>query len=185
MLGKLKDLTMNIDGSQNLTITLQSDVKEMYDELQDQDVDIEIKKHRKGRSLDANAKCWVMIDQLAEKLRIPKSEVYRNAIKEIGGVSEIVCVRDFAAETLCKNWKCHGQGWMTEISPSKLPGCVNVTLWYGSSVYDTKQMADLIGVLVEEANEQGIPTMPTEEINKLIEAWGRKVEKNEQVNSSA
>ncbi len=177
MLGRLKDLTVNRDGTQNLTLTIEADFREAFDELIDKEIDIDIKRHRKARSLDANAKCWVIIDQLAEKLRMKKTEVYRNAIKEIGGVSDIVCVRDFAAPTLCENWQKHGQGWMTEVSPSKLPGCVNVTLWYGSSVYNTKQMADLISTLVDLCNEQGIPTLSEAEVNNLVEAWGRKHDK--------
>ncbi|MBP5423929.1 MAG: hypothetical protein J6Y78_15965 [Paludibacteraceae bacterium] len=179
MLGKLKDLTVNQDGSQDITLTVEGDFRELYDELFDKEVDVTIKKYSKKRSLDSNAKAWIMIDQLAEKLRITKTEVYRNAIREIGGVSDVVCVRDYAADTLCKNWETKGQGWMAEQSPSKLPGCVNVTLWYGSSVYNTKQMADLINVLIQLCNEQGIPTMTDEEVEKSLLLWQKKVEKNE------
>ena len=180
MLGKLKDLTMNLDGTQNITITIQEDIRELYDDLIDCDVEIAIKKFYKHRSLDANAKAWAMIDALAEKLRIPKSEVYQNAIREIGGVSDIVCVKEVAADTLCKNWQTKGQGWMAEQSPSRLPGCINVTLWYGSSVYNTKQMGDLINELISECNEQGIPTMTEAETQRALDLWQKKVEKNEQ-----
>ena len=36
--------------------------------------DVEIKEHREKRSLDSNAYAWLLIDRLAEKLRIPKTE---------------------------------------------------------------------------------------------------------------
>ena len=179
MLGKLKDLTLNRDGSQNITITIQADCRELFDELNEKEVDVTIKKYSKRRSLDANAKAWIMIDQLAEKLRIKKTEVYQNAIKDIGGVSDIICVQEFAAETLCKNWSEHGIGWMAEVSPSKLKGCVNVTLWYGSSVYNTKQMSDLINVLIQACNDQGIPTMTEQEVEHTIALWDKKVKKHE------
>ena len=184
MLGKLKDLTINRDESQNITITVQADCREMFDDLKDADIDIEIKKHYRSRSLDANAKAWVLIDALAEKLRTSKTEIYRKAIREIGGVNEVICIKDItdesgcnSVELLCKNWKAHGKGWMTEVEPSKLSGCKNVTLWYGSSSYDSKQMADLISELVEECNEQGIPTMSPKEKERLIQAWGEKKQK--------
>ena len=45
---------------------------------------VEVKQYRKKRSLDANAYCWVLIDKLAEKLNVSKTEVYRREIKEIG-----------------------------------------------------------------------------------------------------
>ena len=191
MLGKLKDLTINRDESQNITLTVYADCREMFDDLKDSDVDIEIKKHYKARSLDASAKAWVLIDALAEKLRISKKEVYQNAIKEIGGVTEVVCVKDITKEDgtntiefLCNNWQSKGQGWMTKVEPSKLPGCKNITLWYGSSSYNTKQMADLIAELVSECNEQGIPTMSQKEIDRLLESWGKKKEKEAEKNRS-
>lgn len=184
MVGILKDLTINRDGSQNLTISVQYDCREMFDDLHDKEVDVEVKKHYAKRSLDASAKAWVMIDALAEKLKITKTEVYRNAIREIGGVSDIVCVKQEAADTLCKIWKTHGTGWMAEVSPSKLHGCVNVTLWYGSSSYNTKQMGDLIAELVQECNDQGIPTMSEKEIERTMELWNKKVTKRDEVDSS-
>ena len=176
LVGTLKNLSVNRDGTQDITISIQGNIEELYDELANEEVEVSIKKHSKRRSLDANAKAWMMIDLLAEKLKIKKTEVYQNAIREIGGVSDLVCVRDYAADTLCKNWSSHGIGWMTEKSPSKLPGCVNVTLWYGSSVYNTKQMSDLIGILIQECNNQGIPTMTEDEIKKTLALWGKKNE---------
>ena len=177
MIGKLKELTMNRDGSQNITITVHSDFRETYDELADHDIKIDIKKYNPLRSLDASARAWVMIDEIAEKTGERKYDVYRKAIQEIGGVSEIVCVKDIAAETLCRNWRDRGEGWMAETNPSKLPGCTNVTLWYGSSVYDSKQMSDLINSLVQEANNLGIPTMSPKEEERLLAQWGKKYDK--------
>jgi len=180
LLGRLKDLTVNRDGTQNITVTVQADVREMYDDLREKDIDIEIKRHYAKRSLDASAKSWVMIDQLAEKLGKTKKEIYREAIKEIGGVSDVVCVIDSAVETLCRNWETKGQGWMTEVAPSKIPGCKNVTLWYGSSCYNTKQMSTLIDQLIQECNQQGIPTMRDEEVDRLLKQWNKKKEKEDE-----
>lgn len=70
--------------------------------------DCEIKEHREKRSLDANAYCWVLLDKLAQATRIPKTEIYRKAIKEIGGVSDTVCVQQRAVERLVSGWECNG-----------------------------------------------------------------------------
>ena len=180
MIGRLKDLTMNMDGSQNITVAVHADFRETFDDLADKDVEIEIKKYSAKRSLDASARAWVLIDQIAEKLGIKKHEVYRNAIREIGGVSDIVCVRDEAVESLCNGWQEHGIGWQTETSKSKIPGCTNVTLYYGSSMYTVHQMAMLIDSLVQDANELGITTMTPDEQKRLIEQWGKKLEKKEE-----
>ena len=59
---------------------------QMVDELHNEEkLTIKVAKFKQKRSLDANAYCWVLISKLAEKLNIPKTEIYRTAIKEIGG----------------------------------------------------------------------------------------------------
>ena len=61
---------------------------------------------------------------------------------------------------------------MAETFPSKLKGCVNVTVWYGSSVYDTEQMSRLIDAVVEDCKAVGIETMTPEELDALMIRWG-------------
>ena len=58
----------------------------------------EIKKIRQKRSLDANAYLWVLLDKLSSELAAPKEELYRRYIREIGGVSQILCVLSINSE---------------------------------------------------------------------------------------
>lgn len=171
MKGRLMDLAVGMDGKQRLTLLLESDFREAYAQLRESDVNIEIKKYHKRRSLDSNAYAWVLIDKLAEALRLTKEEVYRECIREIGGVSETVCVRNEAVERLCNGWKHNGLGWFTDKTPSKLTGCTNVTLYYGSSVYDSKQMGDLIDAVIEACKEQGIETATPAELAMMQQEW--------------
>lgn len=172
MMGRLKDLTFGRNGEQHITVTIRSDFSESFDELKDVDVDITIKKFRKKRSLDANAYAWVLIDKIAAAMSIDKEMVYKEAIRSIGGVSETVCVKDEAVQKLREGWECRGTGWQTEIMSSKIKGCTNVILYYGSSTYDTKQMSLLIDQLVQEAQTLGIETMTPEELSRLMENGG-------------
>lgn len=133
--------------------------------------DCEIKEHREKRSLDANAYCWVLIDKLAQATGVPKTEIYRKAIREIGGVSDTVCVVESAADRLISGWECNGIGWFSERSESRIKGCVNVTLYYGSSVYDTSQMSRLIDYIVEDCKALGIETLTPEKLDAMKEAW--------------
>lgn len=132
----------------------------------------EVKEQHKKRSLDANAYFWVLADKLAEATRISKEDIYRHAIREIGGNSTTVCVRDMAAEKLCQGWEKNGLGWLADTFPSKLPGCVNVTLYYGSSTYDTKQMSRLIDNIVQDCQAVGIETLTPDKLALLVEGWG-------------
>lgn len=133
--------------------------------------ELSIAKVKTKRSLDANGYAWVLIDKLAAKLRTSRTEIYRNVIREIGGVSTMVCVKAEAADALKQTWEGRGLGWQAEEVPSKLKGCVNLILYYGSSVYDTAQMAALIDRIIEECKAQGIETMTPLELARL-EGYG-------------
>lgn len=131
----------------------------------------EIVKAKKRRGLDANAYAWVLISKIAAAVRLTKEEVYKNEIRTIGGVSEIVCVKSCAVERLRKTWERNGLGWQTETMPSKIDGCVNVVLYYGSSSYDVKQMSVFIDQLIEDAKALGIETLSDRELSLLKEEW--------------
>lgn len=131
--------------------------------------EVDIKRVRKGRSLDANAYAWVLIDKIASSLGVSKSEVYREAVKDVPGVSTVVCVQDKAVSSLIKTWKHNGLGWQAETMPSKIDGCTNVVLYYGSSVYDSKQMSSLIDQLITECKQLKIETLPPDFISRLRE----------------
>lgn len=170
MKGRLLDLSFTLNGKQRLVIELDDDFRQDFAALKDHDVRVEIKKWRKKRSLDANAYAWVLIDKIAQATGVPKTEVYRQAIREIGGVSDIVAVPDNAVDKFREGWSKQGIGWQTEILDSK-PGYKRIVVYYGSSTYDTKQMSALIDSLVQEAQALGIETLPPAEIARLNSQW--------------
>ena len=174
--GRISNIALSYaTGKPLLTLEVNEDKQtlvQIYDELNGCDkLSVKIGKFRKKRSLDANAYCWVLIGRLAEKLNIPKTDIYRSAIREIGGNSDTVCIQDKAVQSLRDGWQRNGLGWFTETMPSKLDGCTNVVLYYGSSTYDTAQMSRLINNIVEECRLQGIETRSQEELDSLLNAW--------------
>lgn len=156
-----------------LEINELNDFKCIVDELKDKDkLSIEIKPYRARRSLDANAYAWVLIDKLSEKLNISKEDVYKEYIKHIGGNSEVVCVKSAAVERLCEGWQKNGIGWQTETFDSKISGCTNVILYYGSSCYNSAQMNRLLDLIIQDCHEHGIPTDTPDEIARMKAIWG-------------
>lgn len=150
-----------------------SDFEQMVDEMKDcERLSIEVKPFRKRRSLDANAYCWVLIDKLAEKLGESKETIYRQYITNIGGNCETVCVLNKAVERLCQGWRRNGLGWQTQTFESQIRGCTNVILYYGSSVYDSAQMARLLDLIIQDCKQLGIPTETPNEIARLKSMWG-------------
>lgn len=175
MIGRLKDLSVNRDGSQTITVTVKEDFRETFDELKDKEVKVEIKRYYRRRSLEANAYAWALIDQISEKTGIRKSEVYRQAILDIGGVSTLVDMIDEAVPVFKASWEKNGMGNQIEATPdTERPGWSNVRVYFGSSTYDTHQMSRFIDSLIQEAESQGIQTIPKDKVEKMLEAWGKK-----------
>ena len=95
--GQISDISFDFKtGKPKVTLLLneKQTFLEGVDELRTcEKLTVELKKFRPKRSLDANAYFFVLADKVAEKLNTTKEDIYRNCIKEIGGVSEIVCVK--------------------------------------------------------------------------------------------
>lgn len=176
--GKIEDVVVDYkSGVPRVTLSIneRSAFLMSVDELRAMDLLlIEMKQFRPKRSLDANAYAWVLIHKLAEKLNQQPAEIYREAIRNIGGNSEVVCVKNDAVDKVKQGWTKNGLGWQAETFPSKLEGCTNIILYYGSSEYDTAQMSRLIDNIVQDCEALGIETKTPDELAKLIGLWGEK-----------
>ena len=124
----------------------------------DKEYTITIAPTKKKRSLDANAYFWEFLDQLAVKLNIDKFRIYRELIRDIGGVSDQLIMKNEAVQRFCDGWSKNGRGWFCDVEGSRRVGWATVTAYYGSSVYDTAQMSRLIDRLIWECNTVGIDT---------------------------
>ena len=138
-------------------IRFDADFSPTYDKYKDKDVNVEIKRFSVKRSGAANRYMWVLCDKIAEAQGIEKNEVYRREIKEIGGVSEIMVVKNHAVKRFCDQWHTFGIGWQTEVIPINDEES-NVIVYYGSSTFSKTQMTRLIENLIFEAESLGIDT---------------------------
>lgn len=173
MTGKLKELTFNRDGTQNVTVTVAADFRMSFDELKDKPVNIEIKKASKKRSKTANDFCWAMCTEIGNALRppVPKEEVYRGAIRDVGEY-EPLPIKEEAVETFQTRWAAKGVGWFADvIDDSKLKGYKLVFAYYGSSTYDVRAMSRLIDYLVQDARNMGLPVPASKEQEEMLNAW--------------
>lgn len=169
--GKIIDLSLDLETRKpKLTILLDSNEIACVEELKGSKLNVELKKWYAKRSLDANAYAWVLIGKLQDALDVSKEEIYKDLIKNIGDY-EVIPIKDEAVEKFQRAWSKNGLGWITDTTKSKLEGYTNVIAYYGSSSYDTKTMARLIDLIIQECKQLNIETMTEEEINSLIGAW--------------
>lgn len=170
---RLAEIVLTVDRNQQ-NIQKIVDLKKIIEE--GKFLKAEIKQFRNKRSLDANAYCFVLCQKIAEVIGNTKEYVYKQAIKSVGQF-EIVPIRDDAVEKWMQAWESRGIGWQSEIMrDSKLEGYTTTINYYGSSVYDSKEMYILLQEIVTQAEELGIDTMTEREKQALIDEWGNKIE---------
>lgn len=148
-----------------LTLKLDDDFREQYDELHDKDLDIAIKRWRNKRSLNANAYCWALINEIANVLRTDKQSVYIELLKRYGQ-GGLVYIPD-GCEHVLRELK------YSEFD-EQVEGGAYYRVWVGSSQYNSREMSVLIDGVISEAKELGIPTEPQREINRMLSEWDTK-----------
>ena len=128
---------------------------------------IEIKKHREKRSLSANAYCWVLIEKIAEKMKMSKEEIYKRELCDYGtietdseGKKVIFSVKKEI--DVSKYFKYYKQ-----LGLSKDGKFMHYFVVKGSSEYDSKEMKQFIDGIVQDCKTLGIETMTPEEIAML------------------
>lgn len=126
----------------------------------------ELKPHKEKRSLSANAYAWVLMDKLAEKLHTTKEMIYRQAIDHVGVFEEIKVNSPEAGKRFKRIWQQNGLGWLTKTIDE-----TTILAYYGSSTYNTSQMARLIDFVQEECISQGIEVRPQWEVDAMLKEW--------------
>ena len=176
MTGKLRDLTVNRDGTQNVTVTVNSDFASTFDALKDKPVDVEIKKASKGRSKDANSFCWALCSLIGKTMKppLPKEDVYRMAIHDVGVFTD-VSLYLWDVNKVMRRWSEHGTGWLAEIVDDSETGKRIVRLYYGTSTYTVDEMRVILDWLVDQCQQMeiAIPLSKSEE-EELLKRWGEK-----------
>jgi len=129
---------------------------------------VEIKQHRKRRSLNANAYLWVLLGKMAEVLRTDKDELYLMMLERYGVYTHII-VKPHVVEQVKAQWRTVRE--LGEVTVNGQKG-IQLQCYFGSSTYDTKQMSVLIDGVVSECQELGIDTLPPDEIQMMKNQWG-------------
>ena len=131
----------------------------------------ELKLHRQKRSLSANAYFWKLADDLASVLKITKEEVYKRAIYHVGKFQVLEAKTEEIAQSFCNRWCMNGLGWYAYCDKEKP---TTIYMYYGSSVYNSKEMSRLIDFVADECRRQGIETRPQWEVDAMLTEWDKR-----------
>ena len=144
----------------------------------DKPLRVKLSRWTEKRSLSANSYAWLLLGKLSEKLGIPPEEIYWRLIPDVGGNYTAVRVPLSGLDMLRRTWGNNGLGWRVTVLGASGPGMVDVLMYYGSSVYDTAQMARLIDLIIAECKEQGIEYLPPDKLAAMLEDWDERTHKS-------
>lgn len=133
-----------------------------------------IEPYREKRSLDANAYMWILCTKIAEVVRSSKDEVYEEMIQKYGYMSEITITVKSEVDMgrIQGHWK-----FIKESQDGKFKAYQMIR---GTSDYDRAEMAHFIDMVVGEAKELGIETLPETEIKRMMEQMEKRYGKDKQ-----
>lgn len=182
-LGQLKNVTKNwLTGKFELTFEMEGDIGQQIDSMKDKLLSVVVKQYRRKRSLDANAYYWQLLSKLAECLKNSKPHMHNLLLRRYG--QPVVIDGQMAYLVLPDSdngTRTADEAESFHVRPTSQVKTGTDGLQYrtyimlrGSSTYDTKEMSELIDGLVADCREQGIETLPPEEIDRMMLAYDQK-----------
>lgn len=134
---------------------------------QDRDKTFEVKPYRQKRSLNANAYAWTLMNEIANRLRTSKDEVYLEMLKRYGQCEVISVLSDIDVSRFVKYYEEIGKG---HVEGKEF---THYRCYIGSSDYDSREMSILIDGIISEAEALGIETLPTTAIERMKALWNQ------------
>lgn len=175
--GKLVNVVRDImSGKLNVTFQIDSEPIDDINTLATLDkVDITAKKHKKKRSLDANAYFHLLVGKIADVLGISKARCKNILIGRYGQQEflddgqMVVLKSNIPVDKMLENetLHCFPCGCKEENGAE----VVFYKVFRGSHTYDTKEMSVLIDGTVQEAKDLGIETIPPIELQRMVSKW--------------
>lgn len=136
------------------------------------DVTLTLETGKKSR--DAERYMWALRRQISEHPDVELSdiEVYQEAIVSAGCNNWFDgAVRQEEFKAFCDTFTYGHVGWFVAHYADTKDGLVQYRAYYGSSMFTREQMSRLVDYVVREAEEYKIPTLESEEIERLIKSW--------------
>lgn len=158
------------------------------EQLVGKDLTIVLKPYKARRSLDANAYFHVLCSRLADALGLSMSRVKNELITSYGQPDEIdgemvVIKTNLPVDVMMEQELLHCRACRTEIQNGR--EVVFYRVYRGSHTYNTAEMSKLIDGTILECKEQGIETIPPEELRRMMERWGKQAEKKGSAESAS
>ena len=162
----LQNITRSLRGGYVLTLEIEGVGFEELEGLNNSTpYRLKLLKWANKRSLDANGYLWVLVTKMAEAIGTSKEELYEQLLQRYGLVDEDVVITVKSSVDMSR---IEGH-WMKIKSNEKWTGYIRIR---GTSEYDSREMAHFLDMVISEAKELGIETLPKAELERMINEIG-------------
>ena len=170
--GKLKDISLTLDGKMVISFQTERIGQESIDMMQGcEDLDITAVRHKEKRSLNANSYFHVLCTKIAEKTGATMTHEKNALIRDCGywmfadGKIPTITMRPEYEDRMLDF-----EGLHVKVI-ERHPDSIRLGFLRGSHEYNTAEMSRLIDLTVEAAKAWGIETMTPEQIERMVAAW--------------
>lgn len=171
--GTIKDIAKSYTGRETIiSFSTMDNIQEEYEKLKGTEkIVVGAKRFAKKRSLNANAYMWCLLKELAEAKGTTNVEEYKYYVKDYG-IFRDVQIDSKSVETMIYSWSMQGIAWIADVLDySENAEYKTLRLYYGTSVYNNKQMARILNAVVEDCKAGGITTKEDLEIERMVKEW--------------
>lgn len=160
--GILKAIQIGTDLKPELIIGTER-IGQNIENLKNKKLVITLEEDKEKRSLNANSYYWSLMNLLKDILNLPLNELHLKMLESYGQGTYIKVDKKakYIIEGSIRYYKLLEE---TEEYAEYL-------ILLGSSEMNTKQFSNLLQGVIQEAEAQGIRTLETEEIEKMIYEW--------------
>lgn len=116
----------------------------------------DIKEPKSKRSLEQNRLLWKLIHAIAKETNHDDMEIYCTALERADAKSDYIITALDMEEALRKSFRGVKFIRMQEVNGRE---CYVYKVYLGSSKMDTKEMTELLTIVIQIASELGIPTI--------------------------
>lgn len=156
---------------------------EACENLREKRLTLTIKQFRQKRSLNANSYYWALLGKICEATGVDSNYQHTLNLRECGYLEQdddgnVISV-DVADTEAGESKADHAEHYhLFPTSCTYIRDGIRVRQYYllrGSSSFNTKEMARLIEIVIDQAKELGIETATPEQVNEYLQRWGVKI----------
>ena len=181
--GKIHSVAFSVDGKPLISIEVnegQPGLKAAQKFKECPKINIKLSEHKEGRSLNANAYYWVLIDKLSKALRISRNYCHNVMLRRYGTLAlmdetpiyALIPDTDEAQKKADESETFHVKPTSNVRTGTDGKTYRTYMVLKGSHEYDTAEMAALISGLRDECTQVGIQVETPDEIANLLSLIG-------------